>query len=170
MIQTVNHITNALGESSFTLTVSSATGISPGHHVHLYNFDAVRANPAVVSNIIENNFTSTITSFGSNHSRQLNLRIFKVIAVAGTTITLANINGSLIAPFDSYTTAVYPAGDGARLQRLQASGIAIFEGPRTSTTIRDLSIINIKNGFASSVLSLKSFIHSFTTSNCFFDI
>ena len=148
VIQTVNHITNALGESSFTLTVSSATGISPGHHVHLYNFDAVRANPAVVSNIIENNFTSTITSFGSNHSRQLNLRIFKVIAVAGTTITLANINGSLIAPFDSYTTAVYPAGDGARLQRLQASGIANFEGPQTSATVRDLSIINIKNGFA----------------------
>jgi|694.fasta_scaffold00555_34 hypothetical protein len=148
VIQTVNNITNALGESSFTLTVSSATGISPGHHVHLYNFDAVRANPQVVSTIIENNFTSTITTFGSNHSKQLNLRIFKVIAVAGTTITLANINGSLIEPFDSYSTTAYPAGDGARLQRLQASGIANFEGPQTSATVRNISIINIKNGFA----------------------
>jgi hypothetical protein len=148
VIQTVNHITNALGESSFTLTVSSATGINPGHHVHLYNFNAVRSNPEVVSTIIENNFTSTITTFGSNHSKQLNLRIFKVIAVAGTTITLANINGSLIEPFDSYSTTAYPAGDGARLQRLQASGIANFEGPQTSATVRNISIINIKNGFA----------------------
>jgi hypothetical protein len=143
VIQTVNHITNALGESSFTLTVSSATGINPGHHVHLYNFNAVRSNPQVVSTIIENNFTSTITTFGSNHSKQLNLRIFKVIAVAGTTITLANINGSLIEPFDSYSTTAYPAGDGARLQRLQASGIANFEGPQTSATVRNISIINI---------------------------
>lgn len=148
VVQTVNNITNALGETSFTLTVSTATGISPGHHVHLYNFNAVRANPEVVSTVIENNFTSTITTFGNNHSKQLNLRIFKVIAVAGTTLTLANIDGSLIEPFDPYTTAVYPAGDGARLQRLQASAIANFEGPQTSATIRNISMINIKNGFA----------------------
>ena len=147
VVQSVAHITNALGASSFTLTVSTATGIRPGHHVHLYNFNAARPNPEVLSNIIENNFASTIVTYGSNHSKQLNLRIFKVIAVSGTTLTLANINGSLIESFDSYTTAVYPAGDGARLRRLQASGIANFEGPPTSSTVRDLSIINIKNGF-----------------------
>lgn len=147
-VQTINNITNANGASSFTLTVSSANDIRPGHHVHLYNFNNVRVNPEVVSNLVENNITSTIVTLGNNHAKQLNLRIFKVLAVAGTTITLGNIDGSIIDAFDSYTTAVYPNGDGGKLQRLQASAVANFEGVATSTTVRNISMINIKNGFA----------------------
>lgn len=147
-VLTIANVTNALGDSSFTLTVSSASGIRPGHHVHMYNFDAVRANPAVTSNVIENNITSTIVTYGSNHSKQLNLKIFKVKAVSGTTITLENIDGSLIYPFDAYSTTAYAPGDGGKLQRLQASAVANFEGYRTSSTVRDLHMINIKRGFA----------------------
>jgi len=147
-VQTINHITSASGATSFTLTVSSANDIRAGHHVHLYNFNNVRVNPEVVSNLIENNVTSTIVTLGNNHAKQLNLRIFKVLAVAGTTLTLGNINGSIIDAFDSYTTAVYPNGDGGKLQRLQASAVANFEGISTSSTVRNIHMINIKNGFA----------------------
>lgn len=149
VVQTISNITNPLGASSFTMTVGDATGILPGHHVFLYNFDAARPNPSVSSYFTEQNRTqTTLTTIDNTHSKQLNRRYFKVTGVSGTTLTLASIDGSIIDAFDSYATTNYPAGDGGRLLRLQASGVVAFSGVEDSSTVIDIHVVNIKNGFA----------------------
>ena len=148
-VSAITNITSDAGASSFTLTVNSASGILPGHHVYLYNFDANRANPSIVSNLnrLPNNTTTTITTLGSNHSKQLNLRTFKVTGVSGTTLTLANVDGSTIDKFDSYSTSAYPANDGGKLLRLQASGVVATSNQVVSDNV-DTFVVNIQNGFA----------------------
>jgi len=148
-VSAITNITSDAGASSFTLTVNSASGILPGHHVYLYNFDANRANPSIVSNLnqLPNNVTTTITSLGSNHSKQLNLKTFKVTGVSGTTLTLANVDGSTIDKFDAYSTSAYPSNDGGKLLRLQASGVVAAANAVVSDNV-DTFIVNIKNGFA----------------------
>ena len=149
VVQTITHVTDPLGANSFTMTVSSASGILPGHHVFLYNFDAARPSPSVSSYFTEQNRTqTTLTTVDTTHSKQLNRRYFKVTAVSGTTLTLASVDGSKIAAFDSYATTNYPAGDGGRLLRLQASGVVTFSGVEDSATVVDIHVVNIKNGFA----------------------
>ena len=149
VVQTITHVTDPLGANSFTMTVSSASGILPGHHVFLYNFDAARPSPTVSSYFTEQNRTqTTLTTVDNTHSKQLNRRYFKVTAVSGTTLTLASVDGSKIAAFDSYATTNYPAGDGGRLLRLQASGVVAFSGVEDSATVVDIHVVNIKNGFA----------------------
>ena len=148
-IDTINHITSADGAASFTLTVQDASGLAPGHHVFLYNLNSTRGTNATNNRGIEQNITSTITTIGSNHSKQLNRKYFKITAVSGTTITLAALDGSTIAAFDSYArTSAYTGTDGGRLQRLTASGIISYAGKKDSATVRDVHVTNIKNGFA----------------------
>src|SRR6056300_1301717 len=148
-ISAISNITADAGAASFTLTVNSTDGILPGHHVYLYNLDANRANPSIVSNLnqLPNNVTTTITTLGSNHSIQLNLRTFKVTAKSGTTLTLANADGSTIEKFDAYSTSPYPANDGGKLLRLQASGVVAAANAVVSDNV-DTFLVNIKNGFA----------------------
>src|SRR6056300_122814 len=148
-VSSISNITADAGASSFTLTVNSADGILPGHHVYLYNFNANRVNPSIVSNLnqLPNNVTTTITTLGSNHSKQLNLRTFKVTAKSGTTLTLANVDGSTIEKFDAYSTSPYPANDGGKLLRLQASGVVAAANAVVSDNV-DTFLVNIKNGFA----------------------
>ena len=148
-IDTINHITSSDGAASFTMTVQDASGLAPGHHVFLYNLNATRGTNATNNRGIEQNITSTITTLGSNHSKQLNRKYFKITAVSGTTITLAALDGSTIAAFDSYArTSAYTGTDGGRLQRLTASGIISYAGVKDSATVRDVHVTNIKNGFA----------------------
>ena len=148
-IDTINHITSSDGAASFTLTVQDASGLAPGHHVFLYNLNSTRGTNATNNRGIEQNITSTITTLGSNHSKQLNRKYFKITAVSGTTITLAALDGSTIAAFDSYArTSAYTGTDGGRLQRLTASGIISYAGVKDSATVRDVHVTNIKNGFA----------------------
>jgi hypothetical protein len=148
-ISAISNITADAGAASFTLTVNSADGILPGHHVYLYNLDANRANPSIVSNLnqLPNNVTTTITTLGSNHSKQLNLRTFKVTAKSGTTLTLASVDGSTIDKFDAYSTSAYPINDGGKLLRLQASGVVAAANAVVSDNV-DTFLVNIKNGFA----------------------
>ena len=148
-VSAITNITSDAGASSFNLTVNSADGILPGHHVYLFNFNANRANPSIVSNLnqLPNNATTTITTLGSNHSKQLNLKTFKVTAKSGTTLTLANIDGSTIDKFDAYSTTPYPANDGGKLLRLQASGVVAAANAVVSDNV-DTFLVNIKNGFA----------------------
>ena len=148
-IDTINHITSSDGAASFTMTVQDASGLAPGHHVFLYNLNATRGTNATNNRGIEQNITSTITTLGSNHSKQLNRKYFKITAVSGTTITLAALDGSTIAAFDSYArTSAYTGTDGGKLQRLTASGIISYAGVKDSATVRDVHVTNIKNGFA----------------------
>src|SRR6056300_830692 len=148
-VSSISNITADAGASSFTLTVNSADGILPGHHVYLYNLDANRANPSIVSHLhqLPNNVTTTITTLGSNHSKQLNLRTFKVTAKSGTTLTLASVDGSTIDKFDAYSTSAYPINDGGKLLRLQASGVVAAANAVVSDNV-DTFLVNIKNGFA----------------------
>ena len=148
-IDTITHITSSDGAPTFNLTVQDASGLNPGHHVFLYNLNATRGTNATNNRGIEQNITSTITTLGSNHSKQLNRKYFKITAVSGTTITLASLDGTNIAAFDSYArTSAYTGTDGGKLQRLTASGIISYAGVKDSTTVRDVHVTNIKNGFA----------------------
>jgi hypothetical protein len=155
---TVTAISNISGTAatSFTLTVSSATGLKPGHWVYLYNFDRTRVNPSVVSNLTVNNVTSTITTYGNNHSKQLQNEIFKISAINGSVLTLVRTGGgpefnnlessNLIQPFDAYSTAAYPANDGGKLVKLQGSGV-VTSAINLENNITSISLSNIKNGF-----------------------
>tara|TARA_B100001057_G_scaffold480166_1_gene552701 strand:- start:5888 stop:13231 length:7344 start_codon:yes stop_codon:yes gene_type:complete len=148
-IDTITHITSADGAPSFNLTVQDATGLNPGHHVFLYNLNATRGTNATNNRDIEQNISSTITTLGSNHSKQLNRKYFKITAVSGTTITLANLDGTNVSAFDSYArTSAYTGTDGGKLQRLTASAIISYAGVKDSATVRDVHVTNVKNGFA----------------------
>jgi hypothetical protein len=154
-ISAITHLTTAA--STFTLTVASATGILPGHHVILYNLGANRAitvSPAGDNISIPE---STISDFTKNTSEEINLNKFKVTAVSGTTITLANIDGTNINPFSAYDTTAYTSPDAGKLLRLTASGVVAFQGVLDDTTgtagnvatyNRDIHVVNQKNGFA----------------------
>ena len=155
---TVTAINNISGTAatSFTLTVSSVTGLKPGHWVYLYNFDRTRVNPSVVSNLTVNNIATTITTFGSNHSKQLQQEIFKISAINGNVLTLVRTGGgpefnnlessNLIQPFDTYSTTAYPANDGGKLVKLQGSGIITRAKDIVNDNV-DIVLSNIKNGF-----------------------
>ena len=153
-IASISHITAPAGAASFTLTVDSSNNILPGHHVYLYNLNSSRQQTtSLISNLARREVppTSTITTYGSNHSKQLNERVFKVTAKSGTTLTLANIDGSTIDAFDPYTLSAgspvaYTGSDGGKLVRLQASGVVAAANDVVSNNV-DTFLINIINGF-----------------------
>jgi hypothetical protein len=155
----ITNLTSAA--ASFTLDVDDTTGISPGHHVILYN---LAANRQIEASLANDNIAipeSTITDYTKNTSEELNLKKFKVSAINGNTITLSNIDGSNIEAFSTYDLTAY-TGDTGKLLRLTASGVVAFQGlledtvtggtgaiPVTNNTVdRDIHIVNIKNGFA----------------------
>ena len=150
-ITAITNLTSAA--SSFQLTVASSTGILPGNHVCLYNLDFHVAKTADLIDDTVIPASVGITSTTST-SKELNLRKFKVTAVSGTTITLANINGSNISAFSAYSTGSYSGGNRGKLLRLQASAVVSFGGVTYALdssgypTDTDINLVNIKNGFA----------------------
>ena len=146
-------ITNlTIAGSSFQLDVDSTTGISPGHHVMLYNLGANRAITASQSGDNINIPESTITDYTKNTSSELNLRKFRVIGVNGTTLTLENLDKSDIQAFSAYDITAYTA-DAGKLLRLTASAVVAFEGvlddeTAPTSTDRYIHLVNVKNGFA----------------------
>ena len=150
VIQSIANVTNPTGAQSFSLTVADATGISVGHHVELYNLAPERTSPSAPSldAFAGRSFRTTITNPTKNTSREINRKRFLVSNVSGTTVTLRNIDGTLVEPFSAYDSTAYAAGDGARLQRLQASGVVAFEGVAESDDTKFIHVVNIKNGFA----------------------
>lgn len=150
-IQSIANVTNPTGATSFTVTVSDATGISIGHHVTMYNLSAERASPTAPSlddNAVTQSFRTTITDPTKNTSSEINRRRFLVSNVSGNTVTLRNIDGTLVQPFSAYDNTAYAAGDGGRLLRLRASGVVAFEGVAESADTKYVHVVNIKNGFA----------------------
>jgi hypothetical protein len=150
-ITAITNLTSAA--ASFQLTVASSSGILPGHHVCFYNLDFHVAKAADLFDDTVIPASVGITSTTST-SKELNLRKFKVTAVSGTTITLANIDGSNISAFSAYSTASYSGSNRGKLLRLQASGVVSFGGVVYAVdssgypTDTDINLVNIKNGFA----------------------
>jgi hypothetical protein len=157
-ITSISNITSVVGATSFSVTVSSSTGIAPGHHVQFYNLA-----PSREVNIINTNFrnlfrtTSSINDYTKNTSRELNYQTFRVLSVTGTTLVLGNIDGSTIPPFSAYDSTAYLTGDGGKVQRLTASAVVGFAGvinnyvggsDANSPSDMEIHLVNIKNGFA----------------------
>lgn len=145
------------GGASFNLTVASASGILPGHHVQLYNLDFHNAqNTPTLYDLVENFVIPASANITTNTetSKELNLRKFKVLSVSGTTITLGNIDGSPVSAFSAYNTASYSSGNRGKLYRLKASAVVAYDGYVYASdtngypTIQDIHVVNIKNGFA----------------------
>lgn len=153
----INSIVNLTSEAaSFSLVVADSSNIRPGHHVVLYNLNYHNAyNEQNLSDLLENQIIPASAGINdtANMSKELNLRKFKVTAVSGQSITLANIDGSMIQPFSAYTTDSYVDNNKGKLLRLKASGVVLFGGPIiTSDAIgpiqQEINLVNIKNGFA----------------------
>ena len=157
------------GGASFDVTVSSATGLLPGHHVTLYNLDYNNAvtyslpRPAVTQSDPPIEYTSgrrfnIPEADGLNDNTasaaQLNTQEFVITAVSGTTITLGKIGGENVDAFDAYDTASYDSGKYAQLRRHQASGVVsytsrVYDRDSSGNPIdQDLFVINIQGGFA----------------------
>ena len=153
-IETINQVT--VESPTLTLYVTSNSGIKPGHHVALYNLDYHNAQNEVTLNDLEENqiIPASVGLLDNTASaKELNLRKFKVTAVSGTAITLANLDGTPIQPFSSYSTASYDTGYRGKLLRLKASCVVLFGGIiQTQDTIgpitQEIFVGNIKNGFA----------------------
>lgn len=151
-ITAITNLTSAA--ASFNLTVSSATGILPGHHVYLYNLD--NHNEININTLYDSlNVPASVgISSTTSTSKELNLKKFKVTAVSGTTLTLANIDGTNISAFSAYSTSSYTAGNFGKIVRLQATGIVSYGGEVDALdgagypTTQDIYVVNIKNGFA----------------------
>jgi len=153
-IVSISHLTTAA--ASFSFVVQDANNIKPGNHVLFYNMnfhngidlrtynDHSGTSIGISSGIVDNSVTS----------KQLNLKVFKVIAVSGGSITVANPDGSLIQPFDAYTPGTgYEDNLKGKVYRLKASGVVVHNDNITSfDTIgpitQDIYVANIKNGFA----------------------
>lgn len=152
-IQSITNITSVTGAASFNLTVSSVTGIRPGHFVQLYNLAPSRTVQITGTSGIRSFFdigreTSTIVNYSLKTSRELNYRTFKVTAVNGTTLTLADPTGATISAFSDYDSAAYNPGDGGKVKRLSATGVVVFSGVENTDGSKDIHVVNIKGGFA----------------------
>ena len=158
-IVSISHLTTAA--ANFSLVVDSSTNIKPGNHVMFYNMDY--HNKVDLRNYNDHSGTVIPVSSGildnTKTSKQLNLKVFKVVAVNSGNITLANLDGSLIQPFDQYTPSTngtevgYESGMFGKLYRLRASGVVVHSDNVTAfDTIgpitQDIYMVNIKNGFA----------------------
>lgn len=141
--------------SSFSLVVNPATNILPGHHVTLYNLDYhnaydVKNNDDLIEN--QNIPASVGITDNTNTSKELNMKTFRVKSVNGGTLTLENIDGSLIPPFSSYVPGNYNESSG-KLYRKKASCVVAHAGNViTSDNIgpikQEIYVVNVKGGFA----------------------
>lgn len=159
--------------ATFTVTVASAAGILPGHHVVLYNLDNHNAkNQKTLEDLQENQIIPASTGVTNNAatSKQLNLRKFKVVSMSGSIITLGNIDGTNVSAFDAYNTDSYSGGARGRLLRLKASAVIAYDGDVTefaedgSFVSQEIFAINVKNGFGVGE-SLRGSVNIGTTSN-----
>lgn len=149
-ITAITHLTSAA--ASFNMTLASTSGILPGHHVVLYNLNH---HPATSVNSLYDDLNvpaSTGLTSTTASSKELNLRKFKVTAVNGNTVTLANIDGTNISAFTAYSTASYSGTNRGQLLRLTASGVVAYDGAIYSSDAngvvqQDIYVLNIKNGF-----------------------
>ena len=108
-------ITNIIQSgSTVTVTLSSVVGISVGHHVQI---------------------TGVVGSTELNYTVSKNNN-YKVASVGSNTITITDLDDTAVETLTAYTS-------GGTLQRLQASGVVIYQKPNN-----DISVVNIKNGFA----------------------
>jgi hypothetical protein len=141
--------------TSFTIQVSSATGISPGHHVQLYNLNYHKARTRrTLWRLARNSVIPKSTGISSTTStaRELNFRTFKVLSVSGTTLTVGMIDGGNCPAFSAYSTSSYASNYG-KLLRLTASGVVVYDGYVAETDAngileQQIHIMNIKGGFA----------------------
>lgn len=155
-ITSINGGSAFAGGSSFNLVVTSATGILPGHHVKLYNLNFHQAEDTVtLYETAENGVPASIDITSTTATaKELNLKTFKVTAVSGTTLTLANIDGTNVAEFSAYSTSSYSSSAGGMVKRMQASCVVILDGYVNETatdgsiTSQDIHVLNIKHGFA----------------------
>ena len=101
-IVSISNLTSAA--TTFTLVVSDTNNLFVGNHVVLYNLNYHNSMP--VTNWqdysgtvipVSNKLTNPAAS-----SKQLNFRKFKIVAINGGTLTLANIDNSSIEAFDAW--------------------------------------------------------------------
>jgi hypothetical protein len=152
----VQSVTNLTGTGyQFTLVVADTSNIAVGHHVMFYNMDNHNAyNVKNLDDLQDNqNIPASIgISNTAAMSKELNLKKFKVIAISGQQLTLANIDGSAIAAFSSYSTGSYTQSKTGMLYRLRASGVVVSGGEIISSDSigpiqQEIKVVNIKNGF-----------------------
>ena len=144
------------GGASFQLVVSSATGISPGHHVQLSNLNYHNSLTSyTLWQLWRNRRIAASTGINSTTStaRELNLKTFKVTAVSGTTLTLAMIDGTNVPAFSAYSTSSYSGSNRGQLLRLTASAVVIYDGyvetsDSNGAVVQEIHVLNVKNGFA----------------------
>ncbi len=152
-IISIAHLTTS--GTTFSLVVSDNNNIKIGNHVVLYNLDyhnAVNVSAFDDHTGLELPVSSNILNPAAT-SKQLNLKVFKVVNVNGGTITLAKLDGTAIDAFDAYSLASYDNEAKGKLYRLKASGVVAYGGVvHSSDTIgpiqQDIHVVNIKNGFA----------------------
>ena len=140
--------------TTFSMVVSDSNNLFVGNHVILYNLNY--HNTLNVSSLQD--YSGTVLPVSNKlinpslSSKQLNFKVFKIVQLNGGTVTLANIDGSEIQPFDAYSTASYDDNQKGKLYRLKASGVVAYGGTiHSSDTIgpiqQDIHVVNIKNGF-----------------------
>ena len=106
----------AQSSGTVTITVAATTGLAVGHHVQITS----------VVGSTELNFTASKANS------------YKIASIpTSTTITITDLDDTAVETLTSYTS-------GGSLQRLQASGVVIFQKPNGT----DINVVNIKNGFA----------------------
>ena len=145
-----------IASPSFTVTVNKEDNILPGQHVVLYNLDYhIAYDEKNYNDLHENQIIPASTGIITNTttSKQLNLQKFKVLSTLGKVITLGNIDGTDVEPFDVYNTASYTTGNFGMLYRLKASCVVAYGGKVTATDqygnlTQELFVVNVKNGFA----------------------
>lgn len=157
-ITAINHLTSP--GYSFTLTVSNATGVEPGHHVIIYNLANFRTHTHFEDRVDyqipmpQGNITP-----GGNTSQSLNMEVFEVSAKSGNTLTLKRRDDSIIPAFEAYDITRYIAETPTRLgqlYRLRASGVVVYAGteygdrePNSNKPVtQDLHVVNMKHAFA----------------------
>ncbi len=149
--------------ATFDLYVGSTQNIKVGHHVVLFNLDFHNESSDLnLSDLKENQVSSNGVKIigesdgiltNDNSSKELNLKKFKVTAVSGTKLTLANLDDTLIPAFSSYDLESYDTNKFGKLMRLKASGVVAWGGIVESSDnigpiTQTIHLVNIKNGFA----------------------
>lgn len=160
----ITQIDNLTAEAaSFAVYVESTQNIRVGHHVQLFNLDFNNASGSLSLDDLKENqvngagvkIIQATNGLLSNlaSSKELNLRKFVVTGISGLKLTLANIDGSMVQAFSSYSTGSYDTNKFGRLYRLKASGIVAFGGMISSSDsigpiTQEIYLVNVKNGFS----------------------
>ncbi|MBE8232578.1 MAG: DUF4815 domain-containing protein, partial [Endozoicomonadaceae bacterium] len=176
-ITTMNTVIN--NPNQMTVLVNSSNITLVGNHVLFYGFS--RSNNISLQdsnidwwsnnlfNISASNRSRYSRSFsGSNPFEAINLKIYKMIAKSGNTLTLETLDGSDALPdVDNTDLTAYNGNQSTntkgRLYRLQASGVLCLESPAydfSNTNSRYISeqtpiipnqrnyhLVNVRNGF-----------------------